>query len=177
MNGHHRCRSTVPARPRTVPLLAVVLAATLPIGCVSRQAGAPRPPANTAIRELNLLAMPFAVNLDRLPGADGVAVKIFAIQGTAAKATPIRQGTLEITAYDGTIESMPPPEPFHVWRFDPAQLKPHAFQTVLGTGYNLILDWSPKTLTGSRVTVIGRYHPPAGEPVASAPSFVAATTL
>ncbi|MFZ4817535.1 MAG: hypothetical protein ACOYLU_02710, partial [Limisphaerales bacterium] len=44
-----------------------------------------RPKRPSGILELHLLTMPVALNLDGAPGPDGVAVKLFANVGNAAK--------------------------------------------------------------------------------------------
>lgn len=186
-DGNLRKLRMIRHRRMTVLALAALAMVT---GCVTenppRRAGANRSGSGIgplsgstphAIRELNLLTMPTALNLDAQPGADGVAVKIFAIRAGEAKASPLRDGRLEIFAFEGTLDPSRPTPSFHSWTFSPDQLRPQQFTAALGTGYNLLLDWSPKVLQGTRLTLIARYHPPEGPPVVSAPGFVAATTL
>ncbi len=156
-------RSAFPA------LLALGLAA-----CATKP-GAPPPADSATLDELNLLGLPVAVNLDDRPGADGVVVKLFATRRTTPRAVPIRSGTLELTAYPGTPSPTALPPPFHVWTFTPAELATHEFKTALGTGYNLILDWTPRLLSSDRVTIIARHHPDRGQPVSSAPNSISAS--
>lgn len=121
--------------------------------------------------------MPTALNLDGQPGADTAAVKVFATLAGIPKAAPIRSGILEILAYEGTFDPAHPTAPFHRWRFESADLQRFEFQTLLGTGYNMTLSWSPKVLAGTRLTLIARYLPPDGNPVVSAPGFLTSDTL
>ena len=153
--------------------LALLLLATL-TACATRT-DSPRPPAATAISELNLLGLPMAVNLDAQPGADGVVVKLFATSRASPRAVPIRSGILEISAYPESPDPAGLPPPFHRWTFTPVDLAPHAFNTALGTGYNLILDWRPRSFPADRVSVIARYQPDQGPPVTSAPSSITAS--
>jgi hypothetical protein len=166
-------------RPLTAWLVPLLLFPLLP-GCSSTSPRTPAPsPSADAIREINLLVMPTALNLDGQPGPDAVAVKIFAASATHAQAIPIRDGLLEIAAYSDTLPVDPsvPATPFHLWRFTSAELARHASTTLLGTAYNLTLSWSPKTLTGNRLTLVARHLPPDGTPVSSAPGFVATAVL
>lgn len=166
-------RPTCPNPPRARTGSALLLVAAL-TACAT-QTDSHRLPAATAISELNLLGLPMAVNLDAQPGADGVVVKLFANSPASARAVPIRSGTLEISAYPGSPGPATLPPPFHRWMFTPAQLAPHAFTTTLGTGYNLILDWRPRSFPADRVTVIARYQPDHGPSVISAPSSITAS--
>ena len=156
-------------------LLALLLVAFLPAGCSSPSSSSPAAPE--AIREINLLVMPTALTLDGQPGADAVAVKIFAATAAHAQTAPLRNGVLEVIAFDGTLDPALPTDPFHTWRFTPADLARRESKSVLGTGYDLTLSWSPKVLRTGRLTLVARFLPPQGRPVLSAPSFVVAATL
>jgi hypothetical protein len=153
-------------------LLGLVVALT---GCATG-GSQPAPATTQAIREINLLIQPVALNLDANPGADGIALKVFAVAEGSPKAVPIRKGALDIEAYDGTLEAGQPSGSFHTWHFEPADLAPHQFNTALGTGYNLTLSWAPKVLRRDRVTVAARYVAPDGQAVVSAPIAIAATS-
>ena len=150
-------------------LLAVALC-----GCVTDRQP-PRGASPSSIDELNLLGLPVAVNLDGRPGADGVVVKLFATSRSGSRAMPLRSGTLELIAYEGTPSPAALPAPFHRWTFTPSELARIEFTTVLGTGYRLVLSWMPRLLPSDRVTVIARYHPHKGKPVTSAPSSITAS--
>jgi hypothetical protein len=152
--------------------LALALALT---GCVS-SLPTPVRRSSGAIIEVNLLTMPVALNLNAAPGADGIQVRVFLVAQGQAKTVPMASGTLEVVAYDGSVSPEHLPAPFQVWRFGPDALIPSAFNSMVGTGYNLILSWAPRILTRKRVTVLAKYRPPHGPAVVSAPSFIAATS-
>lgn len=151
-------------------------------GCVEAQPK-PKPKPSPSqiqagpIREINLLAMPSALNLDEKPGADGVAVKVFALRQGASVAGPIESGALEIMVFAGTYDESKLVEPFRTWRFEPKSLKQMQIKSLLGVGYYLVLDWRPLVLTGTRSTVVARYIPDYGAPITSAPSYVVTTSL
>ncbi len=152
--------------------LALALALT---GCVSNR---PTPVRHSteAITEVHLLAMPVALNLNAAPGADGIQLSVFLVVTGHAKTAPMTTGALEVVAYDGSVNPEHLPSPFQMWRFEPDTLSPYAFNSVVGTGYNLVLSWAPKLLARKRVTVLAKYLPPQGPAVVSAPSSIAATS-
>ncbi len=150
--------------------MALVLALA---GCVSSRP-TPVRQSPAVITEVNLLTMPVALNLNAIPGADGVQVRVFLVAEGQAKTVPMTAGALEIVAYDGAVNPEHPP--FQVWRFSPNSLIPYRFNSAIGAGYNLVLSWAPKILTQKRVAVLAEYLPPKGSPVTSAPSFIAATS-
>ncbi len=162
--------------PRTLPVLGTVALLALS-GCASRPgpAATPSTTAPGAIAELNLLTLPTALNLDGRPGPDAVAVKVFAIPHGGSRGAPLRTGTLEITAYSGTLaQAAPLPAPFHSWIFAPSDLAPQRSDTALGIGYDLVLSWSPKPLPPGRLTLLATYLAPDRPPVVSPPNHVAA---
>lgn len=176
-----RFRELVPRIARRAALLLALVDVALGLatgGCASGPGRVALPrPAATAIRELHLFGLPTALNLDAIPGADGVVVKLYAAAPQQPKAVPIAAGVLELVAYDGPFDPARPLAPFHAWRFEAADLVPHKVTTVLGTGYDLVLSWTPKRLAHDRVTVVARWHPPRGPVVTSAPSTIAASSF
>ena len=74
-------------------LLAAAGCSTAPAKPVpAKQAPAAAAAGSEAIQELNLLSMPMALNLDANPGADGLAVKLFANNASSAKTVVITEG-------------------------------------------------------------------------------------
>ena len=144
--------------------------------CSTKPKRAPSPPSGP-ITELHILALPTALNLDDRPGPDAAAVKVYAIPQGSARAGLIREGTLEVLAYPGTLDlTQELPAPFHTWTFTPADLVPFRFEAALGTGYNLVLSCAPKAFPNERLTLVGRYLlRPDARPVYSPPNVVAAS--
>jgi len=126
---------------------------------------------------IHLLALPMALNLDQKPGADGVAVKVFATDPRGTRSVSIREGCLEILAYEGRPDPVKPGKPFHTWTYSPAELAPRAYRTSIGPAYDLVLSWIPKTVRTKFVTVTARYTPPSGRAIVAAPSVIQAVTV
>ncbi len=144
------------------------------VGC-GTPSRAPAVGSRTMIHELNVVGLPVAVNLDDQPGADGVVVRLFAANRSLPRALPIRSGSLEVSAYEGTPSSAALPVPFQVWTYSPQELARREVSTTLGLGYNLLLSWVPRVLSSDRVTIIVRYQGPDGATVTSAPNSITAS--
>jgi hypothetical protein len=150
-------------------ILAVLLLAVVLSGCRSP---APDPVRQYAVEELNLLAMPVALNLDNLPGPDGFAVKVYA--GSRAEPKPIRitHGTLEVVIYDGVVPvtALLATPPLRVWRFGPDQLPLYETKTSIGVGYDFTLSWEENRPARNQITVTSRYTSPEGRVLYAAPT-------
>jgi hypothetical protein len=140
-----------------------MLAASLGSGCSTGSSGGSatgstqkRSHRSSGIVELHLLTMPVALNLDGVPGPDGVAVKLFANVGNATKPAAIRSGEIEIVLFDGLLDgnSNPLPKPAHIWTFTAKELKEFETQAMVGTGYQLTLRWGSFKPKSDRVSVI-----------------------
>ena len=153
-------------------LAAVMLSALMWSGCASTGGGGSGD--NGGVDELNLFAAPVAVDIDQLPGADGVALRVYASSGGRAKGVTIRKGTLEVLMYDGALAEVNPAnlKPLKTWSFRPEQLKVGAGSSSLGVGYRFVLPWEKDVPTQGRVTVLVRYTPPKGRPIYSSPSGI-----
>jgi len=125
--------------------------------------------------ELHLLTMPVALNLDGAPGPDGVAVKLFANVGNAAKPAPIRSGEIEILLFDGllTDKNLPALQPAHTWTFTAKELKEFETQAMVGTGYQLTLRWGSFKPKSDRVSIIARHPIGDGRYLYSTPGVIA----
>jgi hypothetical protein len=140
-------------------------------------AGCATVPSGPGVEEVHLFGVPSALNLDSLPGPDGVGVRIYASTATVAKGLPIRSGVLEVLMFDSPAQAAEPAsnKPRHVWSFTPGQLKQVAGETSMGLGYRMALPWGTDKPAGHSVTVIARYLPRNGKPIYSAPSTIALT--
>jgi hypothetical protein len=180
MPGHLPQRSA-PMAPRwsLLPVLAALAALGI-AGCATTGTGAGtlglgKTPRASGIQELHLLTMPVALNLDGSPGPDGVAVKLFANVGSAAKPAPIRSGEIEILLFDGLLSggSAVLPQPSHAWRFTAAELRGFETQAMVGTGYQLTLRWGAFRPKNDRVTLIARHPVGEGRYLYSTPGVIA----
>ena len=172
--------------PHFVWMLACALAlgAGISTGCttgssrgdtVSTGSAKKRPQRPSGILELHLLTMPVALNLDGAPGPDGVAVKLFANVGNAAKPAPIRSGEIEILLFDGLLSdnNVPLLKPAHTWTFTAKELKGFETQAMVGTGYQLTLRWGGFKPKNDRVTIIARHPIGDGRYLYSTPGVIA----
>jgi hypothetical protein len=57
-----------------------------------------------AVSEVHLFGVPVALNLDGMPGPDGIGVRIYASGSTVARGVEIRQGVLEVLMFDGSVD-------------------------------------------------------------------------
>ena len=180
------CRPRSPARfgapiPGWLAVLALCLLATgLWSGCVSEPKS--RKPAAASsgggtIEEINLLAVPVALNLDDKPGLDGFAIKVYAGSRKLPKPIAIQSGKIEVLMYDGIpgVTEGASLEPRRVWTYTAAELKPFEIRTSIGTGYQLAPLWGDAAPTRNKITVVVRYISPEGRSITSAPSVISVT--
>ena len=162
-------------------LLVVLLmtGCSVPEKTTSKPASAKVSSVNNDIRELNLLSMPMALNLDSKPGADGIAVKVFANDATNPKTVPIMKGKLEIFMYDGVVgfDATNIPPPLHIWSYEPSELRAFAFKKTIGTGYDILLVWGQDTPRKNQVTLSARLSDGKGGFIYSGPVTVTVVTM
>jgi hypothetical protein len=141
----------------------------------SDRAAAVAAPAQSPIDELNMLAVPVALNLDHLPGLDGFMIKVYPARRKQPKSVPIENGQLEIFMYDGlvSVDTVEVPKPKRVWTYTAAELKKFEIRTAIGVGYQFAPLWGEARPTRDKITVIVRYTSSSGAMVSSAPSAVA----
>lgn len=142
----------------------------LACGCATRSAS-PRS-AEGKITQLHLITFPTGINMDAIPGQDGVALKVFAGNPAQAKPLPVRQGELEILLYDGLLKSASGQEskPLKIWTFSIEDLRRHEFTSTIGVGYQLTLTWDDAKPSKGRATVMARLVLRDERAVYSAPS-------
>jgi hypothetical protein len=168
---------------RSGPVALAVLVCLLGLGswtgCVSepeQQKPRPRPAegSGSGIQEIEVLALPVALNLDQVPGPDGFIIKVFATNRKRPKSIPIESGKLEIVMYDGVpgVTGPLPPQPRRVWTYSAEQLKPFEIHSSIGVSYELAPLWGDAKPNGSRITVGVRYTAADGKVITSAPSVI-----
>lgn len=152
----------------------LVLGALL-LGCVTEKS-APTSTPSGPITQLTLLAAPVALNLDGLPGADSLVVKIYASTAASPKPVPITSGTLELLAFEGLLKkSTNAPEPFKTWTFTASELRRRQFKASIGTGYEITASWPGLKPKADKLTILVRYQPSTGRPLYSSASTISVT--
>ncbi len=143
-------------------LACIVALCILGAGCGG--AGKAARGGRDAVADLHLFGVPVALNLDGVPGPDGIGVRIYASGPGVARGVAIRQGTLEVVLLEGVVDAgaVGTTKPLKVWSFDAPALKPLIAETSLGLGYQLALRWGKDRPTDKVVTVVARYRSPAG---------------
>jgi len=151
--------------------LAIGLCVMLLTGCASSRNSDKAP----AVQSLHLFSVPQAVNLDDEPGPDGFAVRLFARGPKSSKGVAFPNGTLEIAMFEGLVSgtSGSTNKPLRTWEFTGSELKKHAGQSAVGTGYRFTLRWTDARPGGSRISIVARYLPPSGPAISSVPSVIA----
>lgn len=162
------------SRVNRIRLLCLAMGALVLCGCASDHSR-PRATAGKGsdqITQLHLITFPTGINMDAIPGQDGIALKVFAANSSRAKPLPVRGGDLEILLFDGLLKSAPGGEmkPLKVWRFSVDELKPYEFTSTIGVGYQLTLIWDEAKPSQGRATVMARLVVSPERAVYSAPS-------
>ncbi len=170
MDSDQRRRSWV----KRIVLFPAALCLVLICGCASDGGGtrAGSGKASDAITQLHLITFPTGINMDAIPGQDGIALKVFAGNTARPKPLPVRAGELEILLFDGLLKSAAGEEtrPLKVWKFTIDELKAHEFTSTIGVGYQLTLVWADAKPTKGRATVMARLVLSDERAVYSAPS-------
>ncbi len=153
-----------------VSRLAFGLCMVLVTGCASSGSKDKLP----AVQSLHLFSVPQAVNLDDEPGPDGFAVRLFARGQKSSKGIAFPDGTLEIEMFDGLVPETPGSaiKPLRTWSFTGKELKQHAGQSAVGTGYRFTLRWQEARPKQARISIAARYLPSSGPAVSAALSTV-----
>ena len=100
---------------RGVPLVRQLLRSKFPVGLVGALlavllagcAGGGRG-GGGAVAEVHLFGVPVALNLDGVPGPDGIGVRIYASGSGVARGIVVRSGVLEVLMFDGAVPASRP---------------------------------------------------------------------
>ncbi len=155
-------------------LAAAALAAAL-TGCkAGPQKISEAPPAAVDVVDALHVQTPFVPeNWDQRPGPDGLAV--FVLLFRRDRDLPVTvDGTIDCALYAGAVqaEQIAQVEPTCSWSFQGRQLRDCLIRTIFGWGYAMRLGWGQAVPTASSVTLLVRYVPKAGPPVASDPIVI-----
>jgi hypothetical protein len=150
-------------------------AALLPaVGCQPTPATQQAPQPVARIDAIELRAMPNALNWDEDAGPDGLRAEVFCYRVDRPQPAPV-EGMMEFLIYEGRVRrsALGSTEPFHVWRFTAAELRPCLVRRMGLWGYVVQLGWGAHVPSASSVTLVARHVPPQGRPVHSAPISIA----
>jgi hypothetical protein len=171
---------TKPPTDVVTKLLLVAALGWLLTGCSARSSAA-RPSARGAaasassrVDEINLVALPVPVNLEAMPGIDGIVLKIYPVSDKHPRTQPIHSGVLDVIMWDGLVRGTAEEVSRcrHIWTFSAQELQGYAFTTTVGTGYFFQLGWGKDKPQGDKITVVARYQPAKGQALYSAPSYI-----
>ena len=116
--------------------------------------------------ELNLLQMPYALDLDKDLIPDAIAIQVFAVKPGKAKGSDIVHGELEITLFDGFRKGEQTDDSLRIIKrqtYTAEDLKPFAQKSLLGVSYHLLLRWDKENAPKEgKVTLRARYTDPQG---------------
>jgi hypothetical protein len=144
-----------------------LLLTTLAMGCATGGRGG-------AVAELHLFGVPVALNLDGVPGPDGIGVRIYASTSDVARGVEIRQGVLEVLMFEGAVgaDEVRLRQPRKVWSLGADALKVFTADTSLGVGYQLALRWENAAPRTPVATVVARYRGTGGKEFWSASNTI-----
>ncbi len=131
------------------------------------------PEAVSRVDKATVLTIPTAVNLDNVPGPDGLRVQVYLFQYDRAEPVAV-DGTIEFLLYEGKIGlgDLRTLEPFGFWQYDAESLKSHLMRGMIGWGYTMQLNWGEHTPRSRVVSLAVRYVPDRGKEVYSSPTTI-----
>ena len=146
------------------------------LGCGPSRRGVSRTPPRLVDHAdaIELWAMPpAAINWDEVPGPDGVRVSVYLYLAEQAQPVLVK-GSLEFMMYEGRRPHEGPEtvQPFRTWQFTEQELLTHQMRGPAGWGYAAQLGWGRDVPKSAVITLLARYLPPAGPPVASSPIVI-----
>lgn len=127
------------------------------------------------VDKMELESFPSAVNLDEVPGPDGVSLKLRLYNLDTPLAFALTQGDLEFVLYEGSIKEteIGAATPFHIWRFSAKQIGQSGRKTIVGWQYAMSLNWDTHVPTSSTVTLVARIPRPGEGPIYAKPVHLA----
>ena len=134
-----------------------------------------RPPEPVAsVDRITILSLPAAINLDNVPGADGLRVKVYLFQLAQPKPV-IAAGTLEFLLYENKINrsDLHTKRPLKVWSFPAEKLRMYLVPSMVGWCYAMELRWGVEAPKADSISLAARYDSPNGRTIYSTPVVIA----
>ena len=161
----------------TIPGLIISCVLLVAVGgCNTSMTPSDQSPAPAGhVDHVQLFVLPTAINMDDVPGPDGISIEIMFFQlsqgadGKVVNKTVPISGCVEVVMFDGQVRAgdIATASPLKVWRFAPGQIGPYLNRSALGYYYAMALPWGKNEPKATSVTVIVRYQPPNEQPMYS----------
>jgi hypothetical protein len=136
-----------------------------------RAAVAPSP----QVDKLELESLPSAVNLDDVPGPDGIklALRLYSLKQPLAFV--LQKGEIEFVIYEGTVKEadIAAASVFHSWRFNASDIAGSGKKTLVGWQYSLSLNWLGHVPSTQVITLVARIPRPGESPLYARPVHLA----
>ena len=135
--------------------------------------GAAGPKPLGRVDALSLFAGSTAINLDGVPGADGVSVRVLAYQSSSGKVRSgrIKSGRLQFRLYEGKVSS-DTAEILQEWEFFARDMNGFLVRKRGLLGYELALNWGDRKPRTSTITIVLRYLRDDGSVLQSSPAAI-----
>jgi hypothetical protein len=134
---------------------------------------APSPRVDT----LELESFPSAVNLDSIPGPDGVHLRL-RMYDLANRSKPrtviLNRGHIEFILFEGKVlgADLGTAEPTHVWRYSASALARYRQRVLVGSQYELRLNWRDNPPLTKSITLVARMVRPGRSPLYARPVLI-----
>jgi len=134
---------------------------------------APSPRVDT----MELESFPSAVNLDKVPGPDGVHLRLRMYDlgnRSKPKTVILSRGHVEFILFEGKItgNDVGTTEPTHVWRYSARALSRYRQRVLVGTQYELRLNWRDNPPASKAITLVARILRPGRLPLYARPVLI-----
>lgn len=149
----------------------ILLAAGLALGGCDFNAPTPPSKSHTPpepvghVDRVSIFAMPTAVNLDEIPGPDGIRIQVYFYRVDQDMPVTVK-GTVEVLMYEGQLRAgdLLKSRPFFTWGLTPGSMVQNLYRSAYGWHYAFDLRWD-RPPQSSNVTIIARYTAPGEAPI------------
>ena len=95
--------------------------------------------------KVSLLSLPAPINMDQVPGPDGVRVQVWLFQYSRPEPV-LTNGTLQFLLFEQSVQEqqLHTLKPYLAWTFSGDKLDRHAVRSRYGWGYQTDLRWGSK---------------------------------
>ena len=138
------------------------------------------PSPSPSVQAIALSSQPTAINLDNIPGPDGVQIQIvfWNTLSDVPKAVTLQQGQLECLIFEGRVppNQLNQAKPKINQAYSAGQLNRFIKKHIVGYRYNMMMQWdSTNVPKGSTITLTARLLRPGGNPLYAKPIYLSLT--